>query len=203
MERKRVAVIVLTALLTLSAAKSHVRQVYDGDTLLLSTGEHVRYIGVDAPEIDHQGGKSDFLAHEARQLNAKLVQGKPVRLELDLERNDRHNRLLAYVFLENGDMVNELLVRKGLARVLPRPPNLKYSSLLLDSQRRAMAERIGLWQKGPEKPERYYVANSDSYRFHRPSCPLGKTISGRHRVLFESVYKASWEGYCPCRQCKP
>ena len=203
MERKRAAGVLLIALLTLSAAKPYVRQVYDGDTMALSTGEHVRYIGVDAPEIDHQGDKSDFLAHEARQLNAKLVQGKPVRLELDLERNDRHGRLLAYVFLENGDMVNELLVRKGLARVLPKPPNLKYSSLLLDSQRRAMAERIGLWQKDPEKPERYYIGNSDSYRFHRPSCPLGKNISGRHRVLFESVYKACWEGYSPCRQCKP
>jgi micrococcal nuclease len=203
MERKRAAGVLLIALLTLSAAKPYVRQVYDGDTMALSTGEHVRYIGVDAPEIDNQGDKSDFLAHEARQLNAKLVQGKPVRLELDLERNDRHGRLLAYVFLENGDMVNELLVRKGLARVLPKPPNLKYSSLLLDSQRRAMAERIGLWQKDPENPERYYIGNSDSYRFHRPSCPLGKNISGRHRVLFESAYKACWEGYSPCRQCKP
>jgi micrococcal nuclease len=203
MERKRVAAVLLIALLALSAGKPYVRQVYDGDTLLLSTGEHVRYIGMDAPEIDHQGGKSDFLAYEARQLNAKLVQGKSVRLELDLERNDRHGRLLAYVFLENGDMVNELLVRKGLARVLQMPPNLKYASLLLDSQRRAMAERIGLWQKEPEKPEPYYIGNSDSYRFHRPSCPLGKTISRRHRVRFESAYEASWEGYSPCRRCKP
>jgi micrococcal nuclease len=202
-KRKRIAGILLIALLTLSAAKPYVRQVYDGDTLALSTGEHVRYIGMDAPEIDHQGGKSDFLAREAREFNAKLVQGKPIRLEFDQERNDRHGRLLAYVFLENGDMINELMVRKGFARVLPKPPNLKYFSLLLDSQRRAMAERVGIWQKSPEQPERYYIGNSDTYRFHRPSCPLGKTISGRHRVLFESGYRANWEGYSPCRQCKP
>ncbi|MGE5842952.1 MAG: thermonuclease family protein, partial [Deltaproteobacteria bacterium] len=85
----------------------------------------MRYLGVDSPEIDHQGGKSDFLALEARDLNARLVQGKSVRLESDAERKDRHGRLLAYVYLENGDMVNELLVRKGLARVLARLPNLK------------------------------------------------------------------------------
>jgi micrococcal nuclease len=203
MGRKRVAGLLLIAFLTLSAAKPYVKQVYDGDTLALSTGEQVRYVGMDAPEIDHKGGKSDFLAHEARELNAKLVQGKQVRLEFDQERNDHHGRLLAYVFLENGDMVNELLVRKGLARVLPKPPNLKYFSLLLDSQRRAMAERVGLWQKEPEQPECYYLGNSDSYRFHRPSCPFGKTISGRHLVRFESGYKACWEGYSPCRQCKP
>jgi len=200
---KKLFGVLIVVLITLSSAKLSVRQVYDGDTVALSTGEHVRYLGVDAPEIDHKGGKSDFLAREARDMNAKLVQGKPVRMEYDQERNDRHGRLLAYVFLENGDMVNEFLVRKGLARVLPKPPNLKYSSLLLDSQRRAMAERIGIWQRDPEKPEHHYIGNSDSYRFHRPGCPLGKTMSGRHRVLFESAYKASWEGYSPCRQCKP
>jgi micrococcal nuclease len=203
MKRKRVAVILLIALFSLSAVKPHVKQVYDGDTLSLSTGEQVRYVGVDAPEIDHQGGKSDFLAHEARQFNAKLVQGKQVRLEFDEERNDHHGRLLAYVFLENGDMVNELLVRKGFARVLPKPPNLKYFSLLLDAQRRAMAEKAGIWQKEPQRPERNYIGNSASYRFHRPSCPFGKAVAGRHRVLFESAHRASWEGYSPCRQCKP
>jgi len=203
MKRKRLAGVLLIALLTLSAAKPYVKQVYDGDTLALSTGEHVRYVGVDAPEIDHQGGKSEFMAHEAREQNAKLVQGKPVRLEFDQERNDRHGRLLAYVFLENGDMVNEILVRKGFARVLPKPPNLKYFSLLLDSQRRAMAERVGIWKREPDQPEPYYIGNSDSYRLHRPSCPFGKTISSRHRVRFETDYKAYWEGYSPCRQCKP
>jgi micrococcal nuclease len=203
MERKRLALLLLIALLTLSAAKLYVKRVYDGDTVALSTGEQVRYIGVDAPEIDHHGGKSDFLAHEARQFNAKLVLGKPIRMEFDQERNDRHGRLLAYVFLENGAMVNELLARRGVARVLPKPPNLKNFSLLLDSQRQAMVERVGIWQKGPEKPEPYYIGNSDSYRFHRPSCPLGRTVSGRHRVRFETAYKASWEGYSPCRECKP
>jgi micrococcal nuclease len=203
MERKRVAVILLIGLLTLSAAKPYVKQVYDGDTLALSTGQQVRYLGVDAPEIDHQGGDSDFLAHEARQFNADLVQGKQIRLEFDEERNDHHGRLLAYVFLEDGDMVNEQLVRKGLARVLPKPPNLKYFSRLLDAQRRAMDDRVGIWQKEPERPERGYIGNSASYRFHRPSCSFGRAVSGRHRVLFENATKAYWEGYSPCRQCKP
>jgi micrococcal nuclease len=87
--------------------------------------------------------------------------------------------------------------------VFPNPPNLKYFSLLLDSQRQAMVERVGIWRKDPEKPEPYYIGNSDTYRFHRPSCPLGRTVSGRHRVRFETAYKASWEGYSPCRECKP
>jgi micrococcal nuclease len=203
MERKRVALVFLIALFTLSAAKLYVKQVYDGDTLALNTGEQVRFIGVDTPEIDHKGHKSDFLSHEAREFSARLLQGKAVRLEFDQERNDHHGRLLAYIFLENGDMANELVVRKGLARVLPKPPNLKYFSLLLDAQRRAMSERVGLWKKEAERPEPYYIGNSASYRFHRPSCSFGKTVAARHRVRFESGYKACWEGYSPCRQCKP
>ena len=203
MVRKKLLGLLLIALLSLAAAKPYVKQVYDGDTVALSTGEQVRYLGMDAPEIDHRGGKSDFMAHEARQLNATLVQGKQIRLEFDQEKKDRHGRFLAYVFLQNGDMVNALLVKNGLARTLATPPNLKYFSVLLDSQRQAMAERIGIWRKEPEKPEHYYIGNSNSYRFHRPSCPLGKTISRRHRVRFESGYNACWEGYSPCKQCMP
>lgn len=200
---KKLLGVLLAALLALSSAKVCVRQVYDGDTVALSSGEHVRYLGVDAPEIDHKGGPSDFMALEAKAANAKLVQGKPVRLEFDQERKDRHGRLLAYVFLEKGDMVNALLVKQGMARVFLQPPNLKYYSLLLDSQRLAMTEKVGIWQKPIEQPEPYYVGNAKSYRFHRPGCPLGETISSRHRVRFESSYKASWEGYSPCRHCKP
>jgi len=203
MERKKIVLVLFIAFLTLSATKSYVKKVYDGDTVVLSTGEQVRYLGVDAPEIDHQGGMSDFMANEAKEMNATLVQGKQIRLEFDEERNDHYGRLLAYVFLENRDMVNVLLVRNGLARVLPKPPNLKHFALLLDSQRRAMAERVGIWQKEPEQPECYYIGNSNSYRFHRPSCPLGKAVSGHHRVRFESAYKAYWEGFSPCTQCKP
>jgi len=66
-----------------------------------------------------------------------------------------------------------------------------------------MVERVGIWQKEPEKPERSYIGNSASYRFHRPTCSFGKAVSGQNRVLFESAYKAYWEGTAPARQCKP
>jgi micrococcal nuclease len=203
MEPRKTFLILLLAFLALAAAKPFVKKVYDGDTVVLSTGEQVRYLGVDAPEMDHQGGMSEFMADEAKKMNAALVQGKPIRLEFDEERRDHHGRLLAYVFLENRDMVNAVLVRKGFARVLPKPPNLKYFGLLLDSQRQAMIERVGIWQKEPERPECYYIGNMSSYRFHRPSCPLGRTVSGHHRVRFDTTYKAYWEGLSPCRQCKP
>lgn len=196
-------IIVLFSLSFTTLPSFVVRYVYDGDTAVLSTGEEVRYLGIDAPEIGHGGEKSDFMAFESRSCNLYLVRNASVRLEFDEERKDRHGRLLAYVFLENGDMVNALLVRKGFACVLVKRPNMKYFSLLLECQRQAITEKIGIWNKPPEKKEPYYLASRDSYRFHRPTCPLGRRIAGRNLVRFETSDKAYWEGYSPCRECKP
>lgn len=177
--------------------------VHDGDTVVLTTGEQVRYIGIDAPEIGRKGAKSDFMALESRNYNLHLVKRERVRLEFDEERLDRHGRKLAYVFLENHEMVNLLLVRKGLASVLAKKPNMKYFPLLLDCQRQAMTEKIGIWSKPPEKTEPYYPANRNSYRFHRPGCPLGKKIARPNLVRFDTWKTAYWEGFSPCGRCKP
>jgi micrococcal nuclease len=176
---------------------------HDGDTVVLSSGEQVRYLGVDAPEMGRKGAKSDFMALESRAYNLHLVRNARVRLEFDAERLDRHGRLLAYVFLENGEMVNLLLVRKGLAFVLAKKPNMKYFPILLDSQRQAMIEKIGIWSKAPEKIEPSYLGNRNSYRFHRPGCPLGRKIAPRNLVRFDTWEKACQEGFSPCRQCNP
>jgi micrococcal nuclease len=185
------------------AGPHRVAHVYDGDTIRLDNGEIVRYLGIDAPEIDHEGGISEFLAHEARRVNADLVMGKRVRLQFDKERTDRHGRTLAYVFLDTGDMVNALLVRKGLAHVLSRRPNLEYRERLLEGQRAAMRERLGIWSRAVEKEEASYLGNSGSFTFHRPGCPFGLQTSRSNRVSFKTRFDALWQGYSPCRRCRP
>lgn len=186
-----------------SAAYRSVRFVYDGDTILIDGGDSVRYIGIDAPEIDRKGGKSGFMAQTARDFNIKLVKGTRVKIEYDKERKDRYGRRLAYVFLENGDMVNAILVRKGLATVMLKSPNVKYKSLLLDCQREAMKERLGIWSRALGRDEKYYLGNKNSYRFHRPNCPFGKKVSKKNVVRFQSRYEAFWAGYSPCKRCRP
>jgi micrococcal nuclease len=206
MKRKNLMTTLIFILFTLSLGASpcgSIKYVYDGDTAALTTGEVVRYLGIDAPEIGHNGGKSEFMALESKNYNLRTVRHSHVRLEFDEERKDHYGRLLAYVFLDNGEMVNALMVRKGLAFVLINEPNTKYLPLLLDCQRKAMSEKVGLWSKPPKKKEPYYLGNRDSHRFHRPGCPLGREISCRNLVRFESSDKAYWEGYGPCRECKP
>jgi len=41
-----------------------VKKVIDGDTVQLDTGETVRYLGIDAPEVFTKGGGAEFYARE-------------------------------------------------------------------------------------------------------------------------------------------
>jgi len=180
-----------------------VKAVYDGDTILLERGQRVRYAGIDAPEIDHEGGQGEFMAEEARQFNEALVRGTTVRIELDREKRDRYGRLLAYVYLDNGHMVNALMVKRGYAHVLPKRPNLKHFDLLLKLQREAISSGLGIWRGSPGKGELFYVASRRSFRFHRPTCPFGRRIPPRNQVLFRDRKGAFWDGFSPCKRCNP
>ncbi|HOJ44346.1 MAG TPA: thermonuclease family protein, partial [Syntrophorhabdaceae bacterium] len=77
----------------LYAKEYTVTKVIDGDTIQLETGEIVRYIGIDAPELYVKNGGAEFYAKEAARYNRKLVFLKKVRLEFDEEKKDQHGRL--------------------------------------------------------------------------------------------------------------
>jgi endonuclease YncB( thermonuclease family) len=203
--KKLILFVILVALCLSSMAVDYqeVRFVYDGDTILLGMKDKVRYLGINAPEIDHNGGKSEFMAQAAKDFNLQLVNNAEVILEYDKKKRDRHGRLLAYVFLKNGDMVNALLVRNGLAHVMFNNRCLKYRDILLDCQRKAMREKTGIWSISAKREEQQYLGNKYSYRFHLPECPFAKKISQRNLVRFASRYDCFWEGYSPCKKCRP
>ena len=66
-------------------------------------------------------------------------------LELDVEERDRYARLLAYVYLENGRMLNELLIKEGYGTVLTIPPNNRYEQLFTAAQNKAKKNALGSW----------------------------------------------------------
>ncbi|MCM8770577.1 MAG: thermonuclease family protein [Candidatus Omnitrophica bacterium] len=136
-----------------------VRRVVDGDTLVLETGERVRLIGIDTPEMhesnklyrDAQRTKQDIktiqeLGRQSYLFTKNLVEGKRVRLEFDVEKYDKYKRLLAYVFLADGTFVNAEIVRQGYANLLTIPPNVKYSAFFLKLYQEARQNRRGLWK---------------------------------------------------------
>lgn len=120
-----------------------VDRVIDGDTVVLTTGERVRYLGIDTPEIT--GGKDECYGAEAAGLNRQLVDGKRISLEYDVECEDRYGRLLAWIEVEGRD-VNGLLVERGLACVLIIPPNGQDRREDLEHlEARARAGLVGMW----------------------------------------------------------
>lgn len=137
-----------------------VARVVDGDTVELASGQRVRLIGIDTPEIhesrklysDSKRLKMDTaaiqaLGRRAYNFTRNLVEGKSVRLEFDVERYDKYGRLLAYVYLKDGTFVNAEILSEGYASLMTIPPNVKYADLFLKSYQEARLNNKGLWKQ--------------------------------------------------------
>lgn len=121
-----------------------VDEVIDGDTitvLLDGVPYNVRYIGIDAPETNDASGR---IATEA---NVALVNGQRVYLEADQTDTDQYDRLLRYVYLPDGRMVNEELVRAGHALSVAYPPDTTHQVDFDAAQAAAQQDIAGLWQE--------------------------------------------------------
>lgn len=117
-----------------------VKRVIDGDTIELTDGVRVRYIGIDTPEA------GDCFGNEATIANSSLLNDKHIVLEEDIEKLDRYGRKLAYIWVE-GMMVNEELVKRGAATVTTYPPNIKYVDRFINAQQEAKEMELGIWGK--------------------------------------------------------
>jgi len=121
-----------------------VKRVIDGDTIEISTGDRVRYIGIDTPETSHPSKPIECFGKEASDKNKQLVEGKKVRLEKDVSETDKYGRLLRYVYVDNI-FVNLELVKLGYAYSSTYPPDVKYQSQFLAAQNEARENGRGLW----------------------------------------------------------
>lgn len=116
-----------------------VSEVYDGDTIKLEDGTVIRYIGINSPE------KTDPFFQEALDKNSALVLNKTVSLEFDITQKDRYGRTLAYVYV--GDIfVNLAMVKAGLAVSETIQPNVKHQDEIVNAQKSARENCLGLWQ---------------------------------------------------------
>ena len=121
---------------------AYVIQVIDGDTIevFLNDETHqVRYIGIDSLEI----GMPNY--DEATEANRRLLEGQIVELERDITEIDQYGRLLRYVYLQNGLLVNSELVKLGCALAVAYPPDVKYQELFFELEREAKEAGICLW----------------------------------------------------------
>lgn len=142
----------------------YVTKTIDGDTIKLSSGDHVRLIGIDTPESrynsklerDVRRSHKDMaliirMGKMASAFTRDLVQGKKVRLEFDVEKRDRYGRLLAYVYLEDGTFVNAKIIEEGYAQAMTIPPNVRFADLFVRLQKEARTKGRGLWENTADK----------------------------------------------------
>lgn len=129
-------------------------KVVDGDTLDIQTDSkselvRLRLWGVDTPEITNQfkGTSDEPWAKEAMAWTVKHCEGKKVKLKLQPQRIwGKYGRLLCYVYLEDGRMLNEQLLLKGLAKVDRRfVHDQSHRFEVLEQQ--AQFDRVGIWDR--------------------------------------------------------
>jgi len=122
-----------------------VSYVYDGDTVKLTDGRKIRFIGINTPEIAHDGGRSEPYAQSARKRLQQLLGEGRLRLRYGSERHDRYGRTLAHPYLEDGRSINTLLLQEGLATTLVVPPNTWNQGCYHTVEQQARQRGLGVW----------------------------------------------------------
>lgn len=135
----------------------------DGDTVLVRIEERVqriRLIGIDTPEtvVNEKAIRDSRRAAESvsrtlhrgdkasRFTRSAIPPGTKVRITFDKQRVDTYGRILGYLFLEDGTMLNQKIVAAGFGKARSYPPNLKHQELLESAEQHARQRRLGLWQ---------------------------------------------------------
>lgn len=130
-----------------------VTYIYDGDTIAVLKDNNeiaVRLIGIDAPEsVNHDQSKNTPEGLEVSLWLHDQLNGCKVWLEYDEQRTDRYGRDLAYVWLDEGKtMLEEELIRNGMALTLSIEPNTRYAIRFNELEKQAKKDKSGFWGSG-------------------------------------------------------
>lgn len=140
--RQTITKIIILTTFACFGTTTKVTRVIDGDTFVTETGEKVRIIGINAPEI------SDIFGQEAKQHLANLIDQKIIDLQPDNILNDKDNysRLLRYVILDGID-INKQMILDGFATAFLKY-NFSKSEEYRQAQLTASKVNVGMWADG-------------------------------------------------------
>ena len=159
-----VFVLVLVSPPIYAQQKTIVTRIIDGDVIQVLYGgveRRIRLIGIDAPEsrIDRKALKdANMSEHDIETIvemgakakayvNGLIKRGDFITIEFDVKKMDRYGRLLCYVYLSNGKMLNEEIVKAGYANIEAIPPNVKHKDRFLNAFNYAEETKGGLWDE--------------------------------------------------------
>jgi micrococcal nuclease len=191
-----------------------VTRIVDGDTFYArsSDGKEVKFrpIGFDCPETGRRSGRPEPFHQEATRFTTETLLRKVVYLEYDIDSKDQFGRDLVYVFLADGLLFNEEILRAGWAELSTVPPNVKYANILYAAMKEAQQQHRGIWRhlivNSPEghgkSLEKVFICNSPgSKSYHRKAdCRALKRCKApvieRSRDEASRVYQLKPCGFC-------
>lgn len=130
--------------------KVKVLRVVDGDTfkcLIDGKEQTVRLIGVDTPEsVNPKEEKNTVEGKIASEYTKRYLENRDVELEYDIQKTDKYGRTLAYVW-NNDTLFNFKLIRDGIAKPMTIAPNVKYSEIIKNLEKKAVENNKGFFNK--------------------------------------------------------
>lgn len=129
-----------------------VNQLIDGDTTRFNfegQSESFRYLIIDTPEVNTDSGTPEPYAVEAAdRVEELLIEADTIEVEFDVgPTTDDYDRFLVYVYAD-GEMINEVLLREGLATVrYANPPNTSYLEQFEEAEEQAKNDNAGMWSE--------------------------------------------------------
>ena len=122
-----------------------VTRVYDGDTVKLKNGKHIRLIGINTPEMNYDTGTPEPYAKKAKRFLEKRVLNKKIGIKYGRDKKDRYKRVLAHIFLLDGTNLQYQLLKAGLAFNISIPPNLWQHECYKKAENQAKLQKKGIW----------------------------------------------------------
>ena len=139
-----------TTLLSQTKYPVTVTKVSDGDTFWAvdESGERIKFrpIGFNCPEEANFGRPAEPFNEEATAYTTSLIMDKRVFIEYDVQKTDKWGRHLVYVYLEDGRMLNEVILKDGWAELATYPPNVKYVDRFREAYREGREGEKGMWK---------------------------------------------------------
>ncbi len=131
-----------------------IERVVDGDTFIVLREDQsvrLRLIGIDAPEsyAHHEESARTHVGESVSRIVEEWLNGRTVYLQFDSMETDKYNRLLAYAWLDAHTMINEVLVREGLAEERRYEPTTSYNDYFQMLEGKAQQEGRGIWSQAP------------------------------------------------------
>lgn len=130
-----------------------VLRIIDGDTIEVNSNgvlEKIRLIGVNTPETVDPRKKVECFGKEASRFVTDILVGTSVSLEADASQGerDRYGRLLRYVYLSDGSLLNKTIIAEGYGYEYTYNVPYRYMNEFKDAERTAQKLEKGLWAKG-------------------------------------------------------